>query len=614
MKASALHELTEAGCGNLSSVMPHKATRMRATRVAFWLIAILFGPPVLGQTPTVTLAASDATATELGLSTGAFTVTRAGGGVTSALTVSFTHSGTAGNNSDFVFIGGSVVIPATQASATFLVTPIADNLVEINETVVLSLAASASYSIGSPSGGTVTLIDDPAIVTLNASDAKATELGLTTGAFTFTRSGGDLGAQLTVSVARGGTAGNNVDYVFGSDSISIPSGQMSVIQQVTPFADNIVEGIETVALSLSASSSYLIGSPNGGTISIADDPAIVSLVASDANASEVGLDPGVFTFTRSGGDFGAQLSVGLVRTGTASNNVDYAFGGNTVSIPAGQGSATQLVSPIADNLVEGSETVILNLNPDSGFIAGNSASATVTLADSAPVVRLSASDPLADEAGLSNGAFTFTRSGGNLGEALNVGVTRAGTASNNVDYAFAGNQISIPAGQNSVVQLITPFADNLVEADETVTANLVASSTYLIGSPNAGTVTIADDPAVLTINIMDPIATERDADPGSFVITRGGGDLSASLTVSLTLSGSATLSSDYQFVPTSVAIPAGLSSVLVQLVPIFDLNLEGDETVTLQLNPTANYLVDTPASATLIIVDFIDAVFRDQFE
>ena len=126
--------------------------------------------------------------------------------------------------------------------------------------------------------------------------------------------------------------------------------------------------------------------------------------------------------------------------------------------------------------------------------------------------------------------------------------------------------------------------------------------------------TIADDPAVLTINIMDPIATERDADPGSFVITRGGGDLSASLTVSLTLGGSATQNTDYQFVPTSVAIPASLSSVLVPVVPIFDLVLEGNETVTLQLNPTANYLVDTPASAALTIVDFIDAVFRDQFE
>ncbi len=614
MNASVQCRLPEFGSENRLFVMRHPASRFGALRAAFWLVCMLLGLPTLAQTPTVTLTASDATATELGLSTGAFTVTRTGASLASALTVSFTHSGTAGNNTDFVFIGGSIVIPATQATVSFLVTPFADNLVEINETIVLSLAASASYSIGSPAGGTVTLIDDPAIVTLNASDATATELGLTTGAFTFTRSGGDLGAQLTVSVARGGTAGNNVDYAFGSDSISIPSAQMSVIQQVTPFADNIVEGNETITLSLSASSNYLIGSSSGGTVTITDDPAIVSLVASDANASEIGLDPGVFTFTRSGGDLGAQLSVGLVRTGTASNNVDYDFGANTVSIPAGQGSTTQLVSPIADNLVEGSETVILNLNPDSGFIAGNSVTATVTIADSAPVVTLSASDPMADEDGLSNGAFTFTRSGGDLGAALNVSVTRTGTASNNVDYAFAANQISIPAGQASAMQPITPFADNLVEADETVIADLIASSTYLIGSPDGGTVTIADDPAVLTVNIMDPIATERDADPGSFVITRGGGDLSASLTVSLTLGGSATVNTDYQFVPTSVAIPASLSSSLVPVVPIFDLTLEGNETVTLQLNPTANYLVDTPASATLAIVDFIDDVFRDQFE
>jgi hypothetical protein len=578
------------------------------------VVALFAAVPAQAQTPVVTLSASDPSATELGLTTGAFTVTRSGASLASALTVSFAHSGTAGNNVDFVFIGSSVVIPAMQASATLTVTPFADNLVEINETVVLTLSAAAGYTIGSPSTATVTIADDPAIVALAASDATATEAGLSTGTFTLNRSGGDLAEQLVVSVVRGGSAGNNVDYAFGVNSIVLPAGQASVTQLVTPFADNVVEGNETVTLNLGASSSYTIGTPNAGTVTIADDPAIVNLVASDTSASEVGLDPGTFTFTRSGGDLGAQLTVSVIRGGTAGNNVDYAFGANSINIPAGQASTTQLVAPFADNLVEGTETVTLNLNPDSSFIAGASSAGTISIADDATVVTLTASDALADEAGESPGAFTFTRSGGDIASGLSVGLTRGGTAGNNIDYAFAANTVFIPAGQTTLVQPITPFADNRVEGDETVTAALISSSTFQIGNPNGGTVTIADDPAVVTIQLMDPIALERGADPGSFVVSRGGGDLSAGLSVDLTLSGTATNNIDYQFVGSAIQIPAGMGNVLVPVVPIFDLVIEGDETVILQLDASPNYVIDIPASATLPIVDHIEAIFSNEFE
>jgi hypothetical protein len=578
------------------------------------LAAFFAAAPVQAQTPVVTLSASDASATELGLTSGAFTVTRSGASTANALTVSFVRTGSAGNNVDFAFIGSSIVIPATQSSAILSITPFADNLVEINETVVLTLSAAAGYSIGTPNSATVTIADDPAIVTLAASDASAAESGLSTGTFTFTRSGGDIAAQLGVAVVRGGNAGNNVDYAFGANSIAIPAGQTVVTQLVTPFADNLVEGDETVTLNLSASSSYTIGTPDAGSVTITDDPAIVTLFASDASASEVGIDPGVFTFARSGGDLGEQLTVPVIRGGTAGNNVDYAFGANSIAIPAGQASTTQLVTPFEDNLVEGEETVILNLNPGSGFIAGASSAGTITIADDAAVVTLTASDASADEAGESPGAFTFTRSGGDLGSALAVGVTRGGTAGNNVDYAFTANSVSIPAGQTTLVQPVTPFADNLVEGDETVTAALISSSAFQIGNPGGGTVTIADDPAVVTIQVMDPIALERDEDPGSLVVSRGGGDLGASLSVGLTVGGSATNNIDYHFVANAISIPAGMGSVLVPVAPVFDLVIEGNETVLLQVNASPAYVVDTPALATLVIVDFIDAVFRDEFE
>ena len=60
----------------------------------------------------------------------------------------------------------------------------------------------------------------------------------------------------------------------------------------------------------------------------------------------------------------------------------------------------------------------------------------------------------------------------------------------------------------------------------TIVPNGGLSSNYLIGTPNTGTVTIADDPAIITVtSTVDPFASEAGPDPGVFTFTRSGGDL-----------------------------------------------------------------------------------------
>ena len=110
--------------------------------------------------PTVTIAATTPEAAESGPVSGAFTVTR-GGETAAALVVSFTISGTATNGTDCIFIPASVTIPAGASSAAVTVTPIADNLAEGDETVVLTLAPDVAYSIGAAAGATVIIHDKP---------------------------------------------------------------------------------------------------------------------------------------------------------------------------------------------------------------------------------------------------------------------------------------------------------------------------------------------------------------------------------------------------------------------------------------------------------------------
>jgi hypothetical protein len=110
--------------------------------------------------PTVTITATDDTATEQGPTTGMFTVSRSGG-TSSALTVNYTVGGTATAGSDYQSLSGSVVISVGQSSAQVVVTPIDDGVLgEGDETVIATLSPNAAYTVGAPNSATVTIIDN----------------------------------------------------------------------------------------------------------------------------------------------------------------------------------------------------------------------------------------------------------------------------------------------------------------------------------------------------------------------------------------------------------------------------------------------------------------------
>jgi hypothetical protein len=122
--------------------------------------------------PVVTVAATDASASESGPNTGAFTITRSYA-TNSALAVAIALSGSAAG-SDYVAINSPVTIPANQTTATVIVTPVDDGAVEQPETVILTLQAGAGYTVGGASSATVTIADNdnlaPSVTITNPPD------------------------------------------------------------------------------------------------------------------------------------------------------------------------------------------------------------------------------------------------------------------------------------------------------------------------------------------------------------------------------------------------------------------------------------------------------------
>jgi hypothetical protein len=329
--------------------------------------------------PNVSITTSDASASESGPDPGAFIVSRSGS-TANALTVNYTIAGTASNGVDYNTLPTSVIIPAGASYASIVVNPIDDVISEPNETVILTLSSSGSYTIGSGSA-TITITDnDGSAVTVAATDANASETASDPGVFTITRTGSTASA-VTVNFIISGTASNGTDYTALGSSVTIPVGAASSTVAVSPVDDSVFEGSETVILTLSAGTGYSVGSPSSATVTIADnDLPTVTVSATDANASETPGDAGTFTVTRTGSAVAA-LTVNFTLSGTAVNGSDYTTIASSVTIAAGASSAALIVTPIDDTAVEGSETVILTLSVNANYSVGSPSSGTVTIAD-----------------------------------------------------------------------------------------------------------------------------------------------------------------------------------------------------------------------------------------
>jgi len=110
---------------------------------------------------TVSVVATDPTATEAGTTTGTFTIDcdETSAGNCDGLSVAFTLGGTATVTDDYTATVSPVTITDASTPATVTITPVDDEANDDWETVVLTITASENYSIGIASD-TVTIEDN----------------------------------------------------------------------------------------------------------------------------------------------------------------------------------------------------------------------------------------------------------------------------------------------------------------------------------------------------------------------------------------------------------------------------------------------------------------------
>ena len=374
----------------------------------------------------------------------------------------------------------------------------------------------------------------------------------------------------------------------------------------------------------------------------------VTIKAAPAIAFESGGTEAVLIVSRDGSTTQA-LPVRLTINGSATNGVDYTAIPNEVQIPAGATTTEIHIKSIDDSIVEPDETVTIALADVSTASTFNSTLASVVIKDNDTVVQVAPANANGSESGPQPIVFRFTRVGDVRGQlevkyfvnsALRTGGTNVSLGdgsvrtisdgtSNTVSFSESGTTTATSAtagadfieppgtltfqiGETSKQLSIMPIDDALPEARESITINLLRSQLYTIRT-NGSSVGFIDDNdqtlPIVSISSTQPNANEEGAVAGTFTITRSPSSIQP-LTVFYSINNSsagnipnsATNGVDFQQLSGQVVIPAGVSSVTVNVVPIDDSEHEPEERVVIQLvnAPTATYQVQ-PASNLVTI-------------
>ncbi|WP_197447208.1 Calx-beta domain-containing protein [Tautonia plasticadhaerens] len=208
---------------------------------------------------------------------------------------------------------------------------------------------------------------------------------------------GSTAAVFTVSLSRAapapvsidfsvedGSARRGTDYRITTTSpLVIPAGRSSGTIAVEVIDDAIDEEEELFSVVLSGGVNAVIDRAEGSATILDDDPPPeVSIGASTASIAERG---GQVTVTaRSSSASGRAVVIRLDYGGSATLGADYSASQPSITIPSGSTSGTLTLSAVADDRVEGPETIEVRLAAVEAGIPATASPLVVTIIDGRP--------------------------------------------------------------------------------------------------------------------------------------------------------------------------------------------------------------------------------------
>lgn len=454
----------------------------------------------------------------------------------SPLTVTYNLIGGTATEGDDYVIASTAVIANGASFTNLLVNPEDDDLVEVDETVVMTITAvdSDSYTIGTPDTETVTIIDNDIFeASIESTTATARESPLTVGVFTvdvdkINATGAPIEIEYTVS----GTADEGDDFTTLSGSVAIEDGESTGTITLTPINDTDIESNETVVLTLVNGPDYTVGGPDSATVIIvSDDTNVAQITASDGTAAESNgaVSSGEFTVSLSApNNTGGPIIVNYAISGSADNETDFdEINENAVTILDGEQDAVIEILPVNDVVQEGTETVIITLATGTGYILGSgpTRTATVQINDNDQATLTISDVSLNEDDAAGEMVFNVELDLEVVGGTTVTYVFSDDTATEGEDYTGISGPLIFNGDAGEIQEITVPVTnDAILENTETFTVQLgIPTNNVQRASSGTATGIIQDDDNCVAAPTLDTTVSNI------YCVEEAGDDFSANL-------------------------------------------------------------------------------------
>ncbi len=367
----------------------------------------------------------------------------------SAFTVTVAYNtgdGAALAGSDYTAAAGVVSFAPGATTATFGVTVISDTVYEGNESLNLTLSASA-FSVVENAG--------PAVITATITGSRA--------------------VTATVAYATAaGTAAAGSDYTTSSGALTFGPGDAAKTFTVPILDNSVYEGDETLTVTLGSPVSATLGSPGQAIVTIVENepPPVLRFSAATYQVNENG---GVITVTVSlTGATALTTRVNYATSnGAAVASSDYAARTGTLTFAPGDMSESFTVAITNETTYENDETFFIALSAPVSGTLGTPATATVTILndDSPPRVQFQAPTYTIGE-NLGPAVITVTLSPASAVTATVNYATSSLTATAGSDYTTVSGPLVFPPGVTSRTFSVPLVDDAVYEGAEALNLTL----------------------------------------------------------------------------------------------------------------------------------------------
>jgi len=245
-------------------------------------------------------------------------------------------------------------------------------------------------------------------------------------------------------------ASDNILEATVPATVTIPDGQVENSFQVTAVDEAVVDGTQTVTISAVATG-FVAASD---TIDVTDDDTpTLSLSITDSSINEnAGTAATTATITRNT-DTTSALTVDLLSDDTSEATLP-----TTADIPTGQNSVIVDIDAVDDEMVDGTQTVVITAST-SGFTDGTNN--LDVLDDDVPTLSLTMDPSVNENGGTANAMVSRNTS--------TTDVLMVDLVSTDSSEASVPVSVTIPSGQEWVDFLVSGVDDTLVDGNQTVT-------------------------------------------------------------------------------------------------------------------------------------------------